>query len=314
MAGPGRSDCGPNQESCCTSPLVSGGTFNRSYDGVTFLEAGNTAIVSDFRLDKYEITVGRFRAFVTAVVGGWRPGAGSGKHVHLNGGKGLADSSAPGAFETGWDTGWNDNLKSTLADWDEQLTGITHYTNGTWTFSAGANEKNPITTITWYQAYAFCIWDGGFLPTEAEWNYAAAGGSEQRVFPWSEPPTSTTVDCEHANYYGSVDPPVAPCTSSAAPWDVGFKSPTGDGRWGQSDLAGNRGEWVLDWIATYVSPCADCAFLSAALGPVTNRVQRGGTAEDSTDRSMPTIFVAERRAGQPGLIWGSNGARCARSP
>jgi len=34
------------------------------------------------------------------------------------------------------------------------------------------------------QSHAFCIWDGGFLAGEAEWNYAAAGGSEQRSYPW----------------------------------------------------------------------------------------------------------------------------------
>ena len=59
--------CGPaGNESCCTSLLVPGGTFYRTYGGVTFNDKSFPATVSDFALDKCEITVGRFRAFVNA--------------------------------------------------------------------------------------------------------------------------------------------------------------------------------------------------------------------------------------------------------
>ncbi|MBM4364484.1 MAG: hypothetical protein FJ104_17530, partial [Deltaproteobacteria bacterium] len=59
------SSCGPaGDESCCASPRVTGGTYNRVND------ATYPATVSDFRLDRFEVTVGRFRRFVAAVVGG----------------------------------------------------------------------------------------------------------------------------------------------------------------------------------------------------------------------------------------------------
>jgi hypothetical protein len=35
---------------------------------------------------------------------------------------------------------------------------------GTWTVTPGSNETRPINCVNWWEAYAFCIWDGGFLP------------------------------------------------------------------------------------------------------------------------------------------------------
>ena len=94
---PGMSDCGTSRESCCVSLDVAGGTFSRTYDDTSAdsgaalsLDGGPTgeadpATVSSFRLDKYAVTVGRFREFVSAWSGGYMPRAGAGKHTHLNG-------------------------------------------------------------------------------------------------------------------------------------------------------------------------------------------------------------------------------------
>jgi formylglycine-generating enzyme required for sulfatase activity len=99
MTGAGLSDCGAgSNESCATSLLVAGGMFYRGTD------TANPATISDFRLDKYEVTVGRFRKFVDAWVGGWRPSAGAGKHTHLNGGAGLVNTA--GGNEPGWNATW----------------------------------------------------------------------------------------------------------------------------------------------------------------------------------------------------------------
>ncbi|XXY50037.1 SUMF1/EgtB/PvdO family nonheme iron enzyme [Sorangium sp. So ce269] len=51
--------CGPvGSESCCTTVVVPGGSFDRSNDPV------HPATVSGFLLDRFEVTVGRYREFV----------------------------------------------------------------------------------------------------------------------------------------------------------------------------------------------------------------------------------------------------------
>jgi formylglycine-generating enzyme required for sulfatase activity len=123
---------------------------------------------------------------------------------------------------------------------------------------------------------SFCAWDDGYLPSEAEWNYAAAGGIEQRAYPWSNPASALAVDCSYANY--NINSPSGTfCTdgTTGAVDRVGSASPKGDGKRGQSDLGGNVWEWTLDYFATYQNPCADCAQLTiGAFG--SNRVVRGG--------------------------------------
>lgn len=108
----------------------------------------------------------------------------------------------PHAAGSGWQSAWNASLsvdsnalKAAInCDPAEYATWVEETDSGFW------KDARPINCITWHEALAFCIWDGARLPSEAEWNYAAAAGSEQRVYPWSEPPTSTTIDPFHAVY------------------------------------------------------------------------------------------------------------------
>src|SRR5579863_7865927 len=53
--GPGLSDCGQPKESCCASPMVAGGTFNRTYmAGDADAGVADPASVSNLWLDKYD--------------------------------------------------------------------------------------------------------------------------------------------------------------------------------------------------------------------------------------------------------------------
>ncbi|MGD0676225.1 MAG: SUMF1/EgtB/PvdO family nonheme iron enzyme [Polyangiaceae bacterium] len=155
-----------------------------------------------------------------------------------------------------------------------------------WTTAAGTQENLPIICVNWYEAYAFCIWDGGFLPSEAEWEYAAAGGSEQREYPWgsTDPGTANQYaicgDGQGNCYYPTGT--LAPCKDVANIARVGTAT-MGAGYSGQLDLAGEAWEWNLDWYATYVDPCSDYAYLTSA----SSRVGRGGSFYNTAAVSLP---------------------------
>lgn len=273
--------CGASSNtSCCDNRLVECGTFFRSYDrSADYSDKSHPATVSDFRLDTFEVTVGRFRAFLEAGKGTQLPGSpparGDGRH--------------PKIPDSGWDPRWDSNL---AVDADALKAELRNEggTVGTWTDAPGANENLPIMKITWFEAFAFCAWDGGRLPTEAEWNYAAAGGEEQREYPWG-----IGFDDGRAAYFGN---------NRGIP-AVGSK-PDGNGRWDHADLAGSLWEWTLDWYnSNYVVPCIDCANLANG----SYRVIRGG----SVFEHPPSLRASYRNYDEP-TSRGGIGVRCARDP
>jgi formylglycine-generating enzyme len=280
--------CGDEgDEGCCRSAVVLGGDFARSND------ARYPASVSPFRMDVYEATVGRFRKFLAAYDG--PPAAGAAKHPLV-------------ADDGGWEEAWNESLPN---DRDVLAASFACDALATWTDEPGDNESRPMNCVTWYVAYAFCAWDGGRLPTEAEWNFAAAGGTAQRNYPWSLSPTDTLIDQTHASFlYDDMHLCLGDGRDGCTIEDfieVGSK-PSGDARFGHADMAGNIYEWVLDrsnGALDYAqSACDDCAYLEA--GPA--RIARGGCFFSARH----LVTTTSRVGFEPTTLSNAFGVRCVR--
>jgi formylglycine-generating enzyme len=248
-------------------------------------------VVDSFALDTFELTVGRFRTFVEQYYG-TPPAEGAGAHAKLPG--------------SGWQSGWNSLLPKDKAG---VLAGAQDPWVA-WTDVPGANESKPMTYVSWYVAFAFCIWDGGWLPTEAEWEYASVGGEDDRLFPWgSQKPDETFVWLPWENGCpGGL--PLGLCPPAL--YDVGSR-PKGNGRWGHRDLAGGRFEWLLDVYDAggYASVqaqgvCDNCANLA----PGAERAVRGCSIINSPS-CLRGAFRDSWAPEAPDLIIG---LRCARSP
>jgi formylglycine-generating enzyme required for sulfatase activity/serine/threonine protein kinase len=169
--------------------------------------------------------------------------------------------------------------------------------------NAGSDRKqHPINCVDWDQATAFCDWKekGQIrLPTEAEWEYAARGGSERRKYPWGDEEPSPKL----LNMWGDEDgfAATAPVGSFADEAKGGKRA-----RWNLLDMAGNVYEWTSSLYCPYPNKpdgSNECASES--------RVYRGGGW-------VVNVASRVRGAGRDGLAPSNRdynlGFRCARAP
>jgi formylglycine-generating enzyme required for sulfatase activity len=277
--------CGQQTEACCVSQSIPQGAYDRLND------AGLPATMAGYALERYEVTVGRFRRFVADGRGTQvrPPASGAGAN--------------PWSAASGWAVAWNVFLAPDTATLQSQIVSCPF---STWT-STPSSDTRPMNCITWYEAFAFCAWDGARLPTELEWEYEFVGGSSQRTYPWGAAvptPTLTVFDCtgdgSDAGACAATD--ISPVGSHAG----------GDSLDHVSDLAGSMQEWLLDVFASSLPPsCANCEDVdwSGDAGDAGSaRVTRGGSW-----RSTASELRADARSSSPaGARSDTLGFRCAR--
>jgi formylglycine-generating enzyme required for sulfatase activity len=150
--------------------------------------------------------------------------------------------------------------------------------------SLDGRDRHPVTHVAFEDALAFTAWVGKTLPTEAEWEYAARGGLDGKVYTWGDE-------------FAPRGRMMANTWQGEFPWQntledrfegtspVGSFPPNG---YGLADMAGNVWEWTTD----FYTPHHDEEPRHACCGPVTN--PRVTSPDMSYDTGRPGEHIPRR--------------------
>ncbi len=158
-------------------------------------------------------------------------------------------------------------------------------------------ENHPMTNVSWFGAWGYCLYYGYRLPLELEWEKAARGSEEALPFPWGH-----EISRNNANFYASRDPFEDMSNFGSRTSPVGFyNGKTYDGYatlssaspYGLYDMSGNVWQWMGD-----------------VYEGMHQRFLRGG----SKDTYEMDLRIWVRNNATPTYFSPGVGFRCARTP
>lgn len=248
---------------------LDGGCFNMGETRI-YKEEGpiREVCVNPFYIMKYEVTVANFEEFVEST--GYKTRAERGWRKDEENGVGLDIPPSSAIFAPRPDLvtrnlSWWKLRES--ADWRTPLGKNNSY-------RPAPNE--PVVHVTREDAEAYAQWQGGRLPTEAEWEFAARGGANNNLLAWNEVKGDAVK--EMANTWTGIFPMVNTKDdgySGIAP--VGMFPPNG---YGLYDMIGN----VWEWTATPYAPSY-------------SEVDRSRAGNHGLDPTQPNVPVGTIRGG-----------------
>ena len=160
---------------------------------------------------------------------------------------------AAGWFSMGSDTGqeveapvhrvWIDSFamaatQVTVAEYARFLDATGNIPPPYWGDANFSHPQQPVVAVSWFDSVAYCAWLSAAtgshyrLPTEAEWERAARGGAEKKLFPWGDAPPMSRRDY-HARW-------------QSGPEQVAQSEPNA---YGLFEMCENVHEWCSDWFA-----------------------------------------------------------------
>ncbi len=183
-------------------------------------------------------------------------------------------------------------------------------------------QKYPVVQVAYEDCEAYAKWAGKRLPTEAEWEAAARGGSSDNLYPWGN--ELKPGGKWQANIFQGKFPVAGRDTGEDGFAGIAPVAQYPPNKYGLYDMSGNVWEWVSDWYRPdyYATLAAHAGVARNPQGPASSldpsepgqkkRVQRGGSFL-CTDQYCTRYMVGSRGKGE--IRTGTNhvGFRCVKN-